>query len=559
MGTPMTPIASRPLLGSAIRLLRPFWRLALAATLSGMASGLATAWLLASINDTLHSDQGATPALLLGFAGLCLVTVAGEVASDLGNSYVGQQAVAVLRTELTDRILSAPIDRIDRFRTHRITAVLNHDVEVLSNFTFAFSSLAIAFAVTLGGLAYLLVLSPLMSLVAAVALALGMTVHMRARSRGRAGFDAARRLQDELQQQYRAISEGAKELRISRPRRLHMRAVRLGGTIAGIRDLRIRAMRTYMSANAFGSILFLLVIGLLLALQSRLAIPAEVLSGFVLVLLYIKGPLQQLVAALPAIGQAQVALHNIAALERAFANPEDGLLEPVKSIPAMRRIELVGVTYGFPPEGGVSFHLGPVDLTLDTGEILFIVGENGSGKTTLVKLLLGLYEPREGIIRVDGREVTAASRDDYRQLFSTVFADYFLFDEVIEPVDERDMARHLQRLELVGKLAIREGRFTTTDLSTGQRKRLALLLAYLEQRPVVVFDEWAADQDPAFRRIFYAELLGQLRAQGKTVVVISHDDRYFRFADRLVLMKEGRIVEIRHGEEVIGIPEHGHA
>ncbi|MBB3773932.1 putative ATP-binding cassette transporter [Angulomicrobium tetraedrale] len=524
-----------------------------------MASGLATAWLLASINEALHFELGTTPALLLGFAGLCLIAVAGEVASDLGNSYVGQQAVAALRTELTDRILSAPIDRIERFRTHRITAVLNHDVEVLSNFTFAFSSLAIALAVTLGGLAYLVILSPVMSLIAAIALALGMSVHMRARNRGRSGFDVARRLQDELQQHYRAISDGAKELRISRPRRRHMREVRLGGTIAGIRDQRIRAMRTYMSANAFGSILFFLVIGLLLALQFRFAIPAEVLSGFVLVLLYIKGPLQQLVGALPAIGQAQVALHNIAALEQAFANPEDGLLAPATSIPAMKRIELAGVTYGFPAEDGLSFHLGPIDLTLDAGEILFIVGENGSGKTTLVKLLLGLYEPRDGAIRLDEKDITAASRDDYRQLFSTVFADYFLFDEVIDSVDERDLARHLERLELTGKLAIREGRFTTTDLSTGQRKRLALLLAYLEQRPVVVFDEWAADQDPTFRRVFYTELLSELRAQGKTVVVISHDDRYFRSTDRLVLMKEGRIVEIRRGEEAIGIAERGDA
>jgi putative ATP-binding cassette transporter len=174
---------------------------------------------------------------------------------------------------------------------------------------------------------------------------------------------------------------------------------------------------------------------------------------------------------------------------------------------------------------------------------VFIVGENGCGKTTLIKLLLGLYAPTEGEIRVNDKPITAVNRDDYRQNFTTIFADYYLFDDLIQGDREvpQDATRYLERLEIAHKVSVRDGAFSTTDLSTGQRKRLALVNAWLEERPVLVFDEWAADQDPTFRRIFYTELLPDLKRLGKTIIVISHDDRYFDVADQLVRMEAGKV------------------
>jgi len=193
--------------------------------------------------------------------------------------------------------------------------------------------------------------------------------------------------------------------------------------------------------------------------------------------------------------------------------------------------------------------LGPIDLILKPGELVFVVGDNGSGKTTLIKLLLGLYAPQEGEVILDGKPVTADSRDDYRQLFTTVFSDFYLFEELV--TDEMHKAQglsekalpYLQRLEIAHKVSVKDGTFSTIDLSTGQRKRLALVHAYLEGRPVLVFDEWAADQDPAFRHLFYTELLPELRTKGHLLIVISHDDRYFHLADRVVHMASGQIVD----------------
>ncbi|MDF2490572.1 MAG: pyoverdine biosynthesis protein, partial [Pseudomonas sp.] len=401
---------------------------------------------------------------------------------------------------------------------------------------------------TLGCLAYLAYLSLPMFALLLVALVIGTVIQYVARARGIRGFEAAREAEDALQKHYSAIAAGAKELRIHRPRRQRMFSQRIEATAEQICATNIRSVNTFVVAKTFGSMLFFVVIGLVLALQSLwLGIDKAVLSGFVLVLLYMKGPLEYLVMTLPVISRANIAFKRIAELAEQFSSPEPHLLLNGKDAPkpTLRQLELRDVHYAFPAvDGSQAFALGPINLSIAQGEIVFIVGENGGGKTTLIKLLLGLYAPQGGEILLDGEPVLAARRDDYRQLFTTIFADYYLFDELVQGDQQvpGTANRYLERLEIAHKVSIRDGAFSTTDLSTGQRKRLALLNAWLEERPVLVFDEWAADQDPVFRRIFYTELLPELKALGKTIIVISHDDRYFDIADQLVRMQAGQVV-----------------
>ena len=176
--------------------------------------------------------------------------------------------------------------------------------------------------------------------------------------------------------------------------------------------------------------------------------------------------------------------------------------------------------------------------------LVFIVGGNGSGKSTLAKLIAGLYVPDAGEILLDGILVDDRNRELYRQLFSTVFADFYLFDRLLglglQDLDAQAKT-YLEQLQLTHKVTIENGKLSTTALSQGQRKRLALLTAYLEDRPIYLFDEWAADQDPFFREIFYQQLLPELKQRGKAVLVISHDDRYFHLADRLLKLDYGQI------------------
>jgi putative ATP-binding cassette transporter len=209
-------------------------------------------------------------------------------------------------------------------------------------------------------------------------------------------------------------------------------------------------------------------------------------------------------------------------------------------------VELAGVTHSYHQENDDShFMVGPVNLAFRPGEIVFLVGGNGCGKSTLAKIIAGLYPPEAGGIRVDGRPVTDANRDDYRQLFSAVFSDFYLFDSLLglngANLDEQAQL-YLRQLHLDRKVKILGQKLSTISLSQGQRKRLALLTAYLENRPFYLFDEWASDQDPEFKNIFYKQLLPDLKARGKAVLVITHDDNYFSCADRIIKLDYGQVL-----------------
>jgi putative pyoverdin transport system ATP-binding/permease protein len=180
--------------------------------------------------------------------------------------------------------------------------------------------------------------------------------------------------------------------------------------------------------------------------------------------------------------------------------------------------------------------VGPLDLRIARGELIFLVGGNGSGKTTFLKMLVGLYAPQRGGVKVDDRVIEPSNTLAYRELFSTVFSDFHLFDRLygLDGLDDAKVAAVLVDMELSEKTRFERGRFTTQSLSTGQRKRLALAVALLESRDILVLDEWASDQDPHFRKQFYEVILPRLKAQGKTVIATSHDERYWGVADRVV-------------------------
>jgi putative ATP-binding cassette transporter len=210
------------------------------------------------------------------------------------------------------------------------------------------------------------------------------------------------------------------------------------------------------------------------------------------------------------------------------------------------RIDMTRVVFQYSERGaGTVFRLGPIDLRVNAGEILFIVGGNGSGKSTLLHVLTGLYHPQSGSVVMDDTLLEPATATRYRSHFTAVFSDYHLFDRLygMSGVSPERVNELLRLMEIHDKTAFEGGRFTTLDLSSGQRKRLALVVALLEERPILVLDEWAADQDPVFRRFFYETILPELKKQGKTIVAATHDDRYFGIADRVVKMEYGTFVD----------------
>jgi putative pyoverdin transport system ATP-binding/permease protein len=294
----------------------------------------------------------------------------------------------------------------------------------------------------------------------------------------------------------------------------------------------------------------------------RLETTTGIITGFTLALLYLMTPLQVLMNSVPSLTRANIAVANVHDLGLNLTRSEEQQEIPgISAAPIhepFARLDLAGVTYSYRQEDSEDeFTLGPIDMDVRGGEMLFVTGGNGSGKTTLAKLLAGLYKPDAGIISYNGVAIDDTTRDSYRQCFSAVFSDFFLFDSLLgldsPDLDQRAYS-YLKSLRLDHKVRVQQGVLSTTELSQGQRKRLALLTACLEDRPIYFFDEWAADQDPIFKEIFYRSILPGLKARGKTIIVISHDDRYYDVPDRILHLESGRIatpLPIQAGEQEV--------
>lgn len=283
---------------------------------------------------------------------------------------------------------------------------------------------------------------------------------------------------------------------------------------------------------------------------------SEIIVKITTAVLFLTGPIGILMQSIPVFAQANAAAGAIAdlvdRLERACPPPlpEGDALAP--SSESFRRISLSGVQFSYPPQGHEPpFAVGPVDFDVRSGEIVFLTGGNGSGKSTFLRLLTGLYEPTDGEVQVDATAIDAVNRQAYRDLFAAVFSDYHLFRRLygVDSANPVEIQEWLERLDLVGKTQFMGDRFEPIDLSTGQRKRLALLAAVIEDRPMLVLDELAADLDPAFRRTFYEDILPSLKRGGRTIVAATHDDRYFHVADRRFHLVDGRIAGEREAHQ----------
>ncbi|MGW4115978.1 cyclic peptide export ABC transporter [Actinosynnema sp. NPDC004786] len=524
-------------------LMRSSPRVFLAAIAAGLVSGAAGAAFIVVVNLALA--RGADRAVVWGYVALCAVTVLARFAAQRMLFRLSQDVIYRLRRRLVDGVLDAPLRTTEKLGPARLYSALSDDVIVVADVVPGLPAVCSGVAFVVVGLVYLVVVSPVVAVAALLATVVGAAVYRLFSIGGMRRLNAAREEQDRLFEHFRAVTGGAKELKLDRARRDALAGEALDRTALSYRDHSIRGLTVFEGAAGSGQALFFALVGVLVfVLPLHFALPPRALADTVMVLLFLVASLQGVLIWVPQLGRASVALGKLdellAELPAAAPPAVAGAVAPT-----WRRIELRGVRHVYPGPQGEQFTLGPVDLEIRRGEVSFVVGGNGSGKTTLAKLITGLYEPESGRVSVDGVPVDVGGIEGYRQSFAAVFTDFFLFDSLVglPAADREDRAReYLRRLRLDHKVRVEGDRFSTTALSQGQRKRLALLAAYLSDRPCYVFDEWAADQDPVFKDVFYRELLPELRARDKAVVVISHDDRYFDLADRLFRLEDGLLL-----------------
>ena len=516
---------------------------------AAIVSGACNAGLLAVVNMTLYHSGRVGGWIVGAFVALGLGRLATSYFSQMISVRFSQGTIALLRRDLVQAILRTPLRQLEELGAPRLLVALTDDVYHVTQALLGIPILAVNCALLLGGAAYLAWLSwpmlcGLLGFIVVGAAGHRLLVHGAFRS-----LNAAREDEDRLFGHFRALTEGIKELKLHRHRRGVFFSRDIHETTEAYQRHNLMAEHRFALAQHWSHLLFYVLIGSVLFLLPGLAtVQPHALTGYVITALYLMGPLSGVLGSFSLFGRANVALEKVEGLGISLAAcaPETNGVMPQERELGFQQLEVAGVTHSYHHENDDShFMVGPVNLAFCPGEIVFLVGGNGCGKSTLAKIIAGLYPPERGEIRVDGKPVTDANRDDYRQLFSAVFSDFYLFDSLIglSAANLDEQARlYLRRLHLDGKVKIQHERLSTIFLSQGQRKRLALLTAYLENRPFYLFDEWASDQDPQFKSIFYHELLPDLKARGKTVLVITHDDNYFSCADRIIKLDYGQVI-----------------
>lgn len=531
------------------------------AIIAGVISGASSVGLIALIHTAMDREGGWTlETMAWAFGGLCLVQVLSQILSEVLLLRLVEETILDMRLQMSRRILDTPLRQLEEVGPHRLLATIAGDARSVADAVSLSPLIFMNSAILLGCLVYMASLSWVV-FIGVFGFIFLVTAIYQGTTRQAVGYLArARESSDDVYAALRGLTEGTKELKLHNERQTAFLDDLLEAPAREYRNANVRGMATYRVAGALGRIMFLVLIGLLLfGLPLFLEVSQHLVNGYVLVILYMLMPMTSLLSTLPTLTNATVALQKIERLGLSLAGENRLTLPPKDEDPLLlasvsggdrkvgdwQSLELVGATHAYHTDAGnETFTLGPINLKLTPGELVFIIGGNGSGKTTLAKMLVGLYTPEEGELRLDGEPVPPEDMDFYRRHFSMVFTDFYLFDQFLglgdTDIDDRAQG-YLEKLLLDHKVDVSGGGLSTTELSQGQRKRLALLTAYLEDRPIYVFDEWAADQDPVFKRVFYHQLLPELRERGKTVVVISHDDHYYSAADRMVKLNFGQL------------------
>ena len=518
----------------------------------GVLSGVLSAGVLALINYVLHHPSDHSSQVMLGF----VVLVAGKILSNLGSQLLlvrfSQDTILDLSLSLCAKIVRAPLRRSEQRGAANTLVILTDDVSWVTWAIQCFPQLIMNVAMVLGCGVYLAWLSWGVFLGVVGVTVIGALGYRWLHTSARSVISESREARSELFQHFRSLTDGLKELLMHQARRQEFVNQEVRGAAELYRNANIEATRRQALSEVWTQLSFYSLIGFIVFLfPSVVAVSPEALTGYIVAVLYMMGPIWSVIGSMPTIERGQVALENIERLGVSLdIGPTDTQTIEVARVEAggLPVVQWNDVVFSYGEEKGVEmpFSLGPISLDLHPGELVFVIGGNGSGKTTFVKVLSGLYRPSQGHVTLAGTMIADTNREWYREHFSVVFSDFHLFNKLLGQSDahtERLASEYLRLLHMDQKVTVRERAFSTLDLSQGQRKRLALVTAYLEDRPIYVFDEWAADQDPQYKEIFYKTLLPDLRERGKLVIVITHDDRYFHLGNQVIKLEDGKVVE----------------
>jgi len=513
-----------------------------------VTSGVAGGAILGLINTAAEasSDKEIHAKLFIMFVlALFLYIYTKRFALDTATKGV-EIALNKLRVRITDKLRRADLHFIETTADTEIYTKLSQETAILSQAAFMIVEASQSAIVLLACFVYIFIISKVAFLLTVTAIAIGMSLYFVNSHEIMKDLQKSAQKEEEFFGLLSHLLRGFKEVKMSYRRNEEVYAD-ISAISNDAKRLKVKTNAKVVVDFMFAQVFFYSLIGMnIFILPSMVDIDAKDLVKLAASLLFIIGPLTTFVSSIHIFAKTALSIDTLYALEDMLdkAISDSTYMEPPATPAPFNEISVENISFSYVDHAGTNvFQVGPLDFRIKKGETVFIVGGNGSGKSTLLKLLTGLYAPRSGKIKIDGKTVEPDRLQEYRELFSAIFGDFHLFPRlygVDNPPDEK-VDNLLRLMELQKKTEYKHGGFTNLDLSTGQRKRLALIVSFLEDKPVYIFDEWAADQDPEFRSYFYDVILSDLKKAGKTVIAVSHDDRYFSYADRTLKLDYGQI------------------
>lgn len=463
---------------------------------------------------------------------------------------LAEQAISSVRIRLADKVRKVDLLSLEAIGGADIHSRVSRDTTAISQAARPLFACAQGIVMIFVTLIYIGTVSAIAMAICLLLIAAGGGYYMQKRSTYEDGLLTSSQTEDKLYNDLDNLLKGFKEIRLNEPKSEDV-FNEFKASATKVRRIRGKVMLLFSDNIVFVEMFFMLLLATIVFVVPNFSDNfAEDVTKIVAAILFFFQPLGNVTMAIPMFASVNVIVDNLKRLE---TDLDDILLrqppqaeQNLEDFSNFKKISLNDFGFAYHDQNGKErFHVGPFNMEINRGEIIFLVGGNGSGKTTFMKLLTHLYHPTQGKLSVDDVAIGTKNVQSLRNMFSCIFTDFHLFDKLygLRDIDPERVDELLKMMQIEHKTNYQNGAWITTDLSTGQRKRLAMVTSYLEDKPIYIFDEVAADQDPQFKKYFYETLLQDLKKAGKTLIVVSHDDHYFHVGDRIWQMDYGVLTE----------------